>query len=62
MFCRQGKLSFKKVKKIRNFPKGLVHGFCQKLAFSTFFSLKVRQKRLLPIILERRECFLDKKN
>ena len=64
MLSRQGKLSFKKVKKkIRNSPKGLVHGFCQKMAFSTFvFFRKITQISLLRIILDRRECFLDKKN
>ena len=36
MFSRQGKVSFKKVKKKKKFPKGLVHGFCPKMAFSTF--------------------------
>ena len=36
MSSRQGKVSFKKVKKKPNFPKGLVHGFCPKMVFSTF--------------------------
>ena len=62
MFSRQGKVSFKKVQK-KHFPKGLVHGFCPKMAFSTFvFFRKIRKISLLRIILDRRECFLDKKN
>ena len=63
MFFRQGKVSFKKVKKKTNFPNGLVHGFRPKMAFSTFvFLRKIRQISLLRIILDRRECFLDRKN
>ena len=63
MFSRQGKVSFKKVKKKTNFPKGLVDGFFPKMAFSTFvFLRKIRQISLLRIILDRRECFLDRKN
>ena len=64
MFSRQKKLSFQKVKKFDIFQRGqLVHGFFQKIAFSTFvFFRKIRQKSLLRIFLDRRECFLDKKN
>ena len=44
------------------FPKGFVHGVCQKNAtFHVFFFRKIRQK-LFGIILDRIECFLDKKN
>ena len=63
MFSRQGKVSFKKVKKKTNFPKGLVHGFCPKMAFSTFvFFRKISQKSLLRIILDRKEYFPENKN
>ena len=44
------------------FPKGFVHGVCQKMAtFHVCFFRKIRQK-LFGIILDRIECFLDKKN
>ena len=65
MLSRRGKLSFKKVKKKKKkkFSKGISPWFLSKngLFHFCFFFRKIRQISLLRIILDRRECFLDKK-
>ena len=50
--------------KNRNFAKGFVHGFCQKidLFLICFFLSKKRQKETFFHILDRKESFLDHKS
>ena len=64
MLFRQEKSGFKKVPKNRTFPKGLVHGFWQKMAFffHWWYLGKSSQKRSSFVILDRTEWFLDKKS
>ena len=65
MFSRQEKLSFYKVKKFDIFRRGYYSPwFLSKNGHFPllFFSRKIRQKRRLGIILDRKECFLDEEN
>ena len=42
-----------------NFPKGLTHGLCQKMAiFRTFFLVNIGQENVFYDILERKIAFL----
>ena len=53
-----------KSRKIEIFPKGLTHGFAQKLAiFQSFFFLgNIGQENVFYDILERKNAFLGNKN
>ena len=53
-----------KSRKIDIFPKGLTHGFGQKMAiFPTFFFLRIiEQENVFYDILERENAFLGYKN
>ena len=52
-----------KCRKIDIFPKGLTHGFAQKMAiFATFFLGKIGQENVFYDILERKNAFLGYKN
>ena len=49
--------------KIDIFPKGLTHGFGQKMTiFPTFFSGSIGQENVFDDILERKNAFLGYKN
>ena len=44
------------------FPRGIVHGFCQKLAiFHVFILVEIGKKYVFYDILERKNAFVDKK-
>ena len=52
-----------KIPKYRDFLKGLVHGFCQKIDFfKRYFLGKLSQKSLLFDVLGRKEYFLHQKS
>ena len=52
-----------KSRNITIFPKGLVHGFGQKLAiFPSFFKDNIGQEKVFYDILERKNAFLGYKN
>ena len=58
MFC-----GHEKSKKNRSSPKGLVNGFCQKMAiFHRLFFLHSKAKKMFRDIPDGKECFLDKKS
>ena len=42
-----------------NFPKGLVHGFCPKIAF--FFTKIMSEKIVFDILEKKKQLFLDQK-
>ena len=62
MLFRPEKWSFQKSKKSNVF-KGLLHGFCQKLELFTMciFCANEATKDCFFNIVDRKECFLDKK-
>ena len=57
------KTSVTKSHKIRIFPKGLVHGFCEKFEILlTFRFIQNTPKKVFADVLFRKQAFLDNKN
>ena len=59
--CQTQKSEVLKSPKHRNFSKGLVHGFCQRIEYliKGIFLGKLSHKALFLDVLDRKECFLD---
>ena len=63
LLSRLQKQELQKVQKIEIFPKGLTHGFNQKMAiFPSFFLGNIEQENVFYDILERKIDFLDYKD